>query len=46
MRLRRTAEGLIAEKSEGEWVRLAGEGLTEEQSTDMVAFLALSLIHI
>ncbi len=40
MRLRRTAEGLIAEHPSGQWVRLEGDGLSAEQSTDMVAFLA------
>lgn len=40
MKLRRTAEGLIAQTESGEWLRLAGEGLTDAESTDMVAFLA------
>jgi 2-keto-4-pentenoate hydratase/2-oxohepta-3-ene-1,7-dioic acid hydratase in catechol pathway len=47
MKLRRTAEGLIAEAGDGQWIslpealRLAGDGaLSEEQSTDLVAFLA------
>jgi 2-keto-4-pentenoate hydratase/2-oxohepta-3-ene-1,7-dioic acid hydratase in catechol pathway len=48
MKLRRTGEGLIAEVGDGQWVslpearRLGGSdlALSEEQSTDMVAFLA------
>lgn len=40
MKLRRTPEGLIAEHDSGAWVPLRGEGLSEEESTDMVAFLA------
>jgi 2-keto-4-pentenoate hydratase/2-oxohepta-3-ene-1,7-dioic acid hydratase in catechol pathway len=40
MKLRRTGTGLIAQRQSGEWVRLEGEGLGEEQSRDMVAFLA------
>ncbi|MFN8112762.1 MAG: fumarylacetoacetate hydrolase family protein [Solirubrobacterales bacterium] len=40
MKLRRVPDGLIAESGPGEWVRLEGEGLTAEQSRDMVAFLA------
>jgi 2-keto-4-pentenoate hydratase/2-oxohepta-3-ene-1,7-dioic acid hydratase in catechol pathway len=40
MKLRRTAEGLIARHESGHWIRLEGDGLTTEQSTDMVAFLA------
>jgi len=39
LKLRRTPEGLIAEHESGAWVPLRGEGLSEEQSTDMVAFL-------
>jgi 2-keto-4-pentenoate hydratase/2-oxohepta-3-ene-1,7-dioic acid hydratase in catechol pathway len=48
MKLRRTEEGLIAEAGEGRWIslpearRLAGSeaGLSEEQATDLIAFLA------
>lgn len=40
MRLRRIEEGLIAQHPSGHWVRLEGDGLTKEQSRDMVAFLA------
>ena len=40
MKLRRVEEGLIAQHSSGNWIRLEGDGLTAEQSTDMVAFLA------
>lgn len=40
MKLRRIDEGLIAEREPGAWVRLEGEGLSDEQSRDMVAFLA------
>lgn len=40
MKLRRIEAGLIAEKEPGTWVRLEGEGLTAEQSRDMVSFLA------
>lgn len=39
MRLRRNAEGLIAQRDSGDWVRLRGEDLSEEESTDMIAFL-------
>lgn len=40
MKLRRIEEGLIVQHENGGWLRLAGEGLTGEQSTDMVAFLS------
>lgn len=48
MKLRRTAEGLIARGEEGQWIslpaarRLAGEGseLSEVEVTDLLAFLA------
>ena len=40
MKLRRTADGLIAQHPSGTWVRLEGEGLSAEQSRDMIAFLA------
>ena len=40
MKLRRISEGLIAEREPGAWVRLSGGGLSEEQSRDMVTFLA------
>jgi len=40
MKLRRIAEGLIVRHDSGHWVPLRGEGLTDEQSQDMVAFLA------
>lgn len=40
MKLRRTADGLIAQHASGHWVALRGEGLSEEQGRDMVAFLA------
>ena len=40
MKLRRIAEGLTVRHDSGHWVPLRGEGLTEEQSRDMVAFLA------
>jgi 2-keto-4-pentenoate hydratase/2-oxohepta-3-ene-1,7-dioic acid hydratase in catechol pathway len=48
MKLRRTAEGLIAQAEDGQWIslptarQLAGEGsgLSEPQATDLVAFLA------
>jgi 2-keto-4-pentenoate hydratase/2-oxohepta-3-ene-1,7-dioic acid hydratase in catechol pathway len=48
MKLRRTAEGLIAQAEDGQWIslpaarQLAGEGpeLSELQVTDLVAFLA------
>ena len=40
MKLRRTEEGLIAQSARGNWIRLEGEGLSEQQSRDLVAFLA------
>ena len=40
MKLRRIAEGLIVRHDSGHWVPLRGEGLTDEESQDMVAFLA------
>jgi 2-keto-4-pentenoate hydratase/2-oxohepta-3-ene-1,7-dioic acid hydratase in catechol pathway len=40
VKLRRTAEGLIAQRDSGEWIRLRGGGLSEEQSDDMIAFLS------
>jgi 2-keto-4-pentenoate hydratase/2-oxohepta-3-ene-1,7-dioic acid hydratase in catechol pathway len=40
MKLRRTEEGLIARSASGNWIRLEGEGLSEQQSRDLVAFLA------
>lgn len=40
MKLRRVEQGLIAERPAGGWVRLEGEGLSELESRDMVAFLA------
>jgi 2-keto-4-pentenoate hydratase/2-oxohepta-3-ene-1,7-dioic acid hydratase in catechol pathway len=40
MKLRRTAQGLIAQHPTGAWVRLEGEGLTAQQSRDLIAFLA------
>ena len=40
MKLRRTPDGLIAERESGAWVRLQGEGLSDEQGRDMIAFLA------
>ena len=48
MKLRRTVDGLIAEAGSGRWIslpearRLAGgdSGLSEQQATDLVAFLA------
>jgi 2-keto-4-pentenoate hydratase/2-oxohepta-3-ene-1,7-dioic acid hydratase in catechol pathway len=40
MKLRHTGEGLVARHESGAWVRLHGEGLSVEESTDMVAFLA------
>jgi len=39
LKLRRTAQGLIAKHDSGAWVSLRGEGLSEEEATDMVAFL-------
>jgi 2-keto-4-pentenoate hydratase/2-oxohepta-3-ene-1,7-dioic acid hydratase in catechol pathway len=48
MKLRRTAEGLIAQAEDGQWISLAaarelvgnGSGLSELQAADLVAFLA------
>jgi 2-keto-4-pentenoate hydratase/2-oxohepta-3-ene-1,7-dioic acid hydratase in catechol pathway len=40
MKLRRIEDGLIAQRESGDWVRLRGEGLSEVQSRDMIAFLA------
>jgi 2-keto-4-pentenoate hydratase/2-oxohepta-3-ene-1,7-dioic acid hydratase in catechol pathway len=48
MKLRRTPEGLIAQAEDGQWISLAaarelvgnGSGLSEPQTTDLVAFLA------
>ncbi|MCW2987671.1 MAG: Fumarylacetoacetase [Solirubrobacterales bacterium] len=48
MKLRRTAEGLIAQAEDGQWISLPvarqlaanGSGLSELQATDLVAFLA------
>ena len=40
MKLRRIAEGLIVRHDSGHWVPVRGEGLTDEESQDMVAFLA------
>lgn len=40
MKLRRTGEGLIGQRESGDWVRLEGEGLSDEESQDMIAFLA------
>jgi 2-keto-4-pentenoate hydratase/2-oxohepta-3-ene-1,7-dioic acid hydratase in catechol pathway len=40
MKLRRVEGGLIAQRPVGDWIRLQGEGLSEEESRDMVAFLA------
>lgn len=40
MKLRHTADGLIAQHDSGAWVRLRGDGLGAAESTDMVAFLA------
>lgn len=39
MKLRRTAAGLIAWHDSGVWVPLRGDGLSEQESTDMIAFL-------
>jgi 2-keto-4-pentenoate hydratase/2-oxohepta-3-ene-1,7-dioic acid hydratase in catechol pathway len=40
MKLRRTEGGLIAQHDSGAWVALGGDGLSEAQSRDLVAFLA------
>jgi 2-keto-4-pentenoate hydratase/2-oxohepta-3-ene-1,7-dioic acid hydratase in catechol pathway len=40
MKLRRAPEGLIAEHPSGKWIRLEGDGLSEDQGRDLVAFLA------
>lgn len=40
MKLRRTNEGLIGERSPGRWVHLEGDGLSAEESRNMLAFLA------
>ncbi len=40
MKLRRTADGLVAQSGSGAWVALRGDGLSASESTDMVAFLA------
>ncbi len=40
MKLRHTPDGLIAEHGSGSWVSLSGDGISEAQSRDMVAFLA------
>ena len=40
MKLRRIESGLVAQSEAGRWVKLEGDGITDEQSTDMVAFLA------
>jgi 2-keto-4-pentenoate hydratase/2-oxohepta-3-ene-1,7-dioic acid hydratase in catechol pathway len=40
MKLRHVREGLIAETPSGGWVRLEGEGLTEEEGRDLIALLA------
>jgi len=48
MKLRRTAEGLIAQAEDGQWISLSaarelvgnGSGLGEPEATDLVAFLA------
>ncbi len=48
MKLRSTPEGLIAERADGGWVALpavrtaggSGDGLSVEETTDMIAFLA------
>jgi 2-keto-4-pentenoate hydratase/2-oxohepta-3-ene-1,7-dioic acid hydratase in catechol pathway len=40
MKLRRTDEGLIAQHEAGAWVPLRGEGLSPEESAEMIAFLA------
>ena len=40
MKLRRTRDGLIGQRESGDWVRLTGEGIGDDESHDMVAFLA------
>lgn len=40
MKLRRIEQGLVAQHSSGDWIRLEGKGLSHEESRDMVAFLA------
>jgi hypothetical protein len=39
MKLRRTAEGLIARHESGHWIRLEGDGLTTEICYDMFSLL-------